>query len=195
MSTHPHLRRRVRARLVALAAALTLGGGLSACSTAPALSLTSGDCFSLPETSDTLTLTTLPCETAHDAEVIAVIALDKAEPTFGSDKAAAQPNTIGAHPAGGAGAGGADGHPPQAAPLIPHNAAPPADHVVNTLGTRLCDAAFAAYVGVPPEDSSLNVAWYKPTEASWAKGDRSLTCFVHTAGGTPLTSSVKDSKR
>ncbi|MEA2537062.1 MAG: hypothetical protein QOF11_1296 [Chloroflexota bacterium] len=58
-----------------------------------------------------------------------------------------------------------------------------------------CSAAFAGYVGIAEDQSSLTYLAYTPVESGWNRGDREITCFLGTVDGTKLTGSMKDSKR
>jgi len=41
-----------------------------------------------------------------------------------------------------------------------------------------CVDAFAEFVGLAYDDSTLDYAYYFPTEGSWAEGDRRIVCLV-----------------
>ncbi len=41
-----------------------------------------------------------------------------------------------------------------------------------------CTQRFADFIGLPYEQSSLDVTSYKPTATSWATGDRLISCMV-----------------
>lgn len=64
-----------------------------------------------------------------------------------------------------------------------------------------CLAAFEPYVGISPFDSNLFYSWLVPTLASWEDtdiaggGDREIVCVVGSGDGSPLTQSVRDSRR
>ncbi|QWW19390.1 septum formation family protein [Schaalia sp. 19OD2882] len=172
---------------VVAACCLALPLVLSGCGITPALALKVGDCFSQPENAAALTLEGRSCEAAHDGEVFAVIELDQPAP---ADLAPSGP--VGTDPADSpASQSRVDGA--QSVPLIPDGAAHPGGAVLDTLATRLCDAAFEPYVGTAPEDSTMDVAWFKPSKNSWLRGDRSITCFVHSADGSQLVGSVRGS--
>jgi hypothetical protein len=59
--------------------------------------------------------------------------------------------------------------------------------------------AFATFIGIASDDSTLQVSYYYPTEDSWAGGDRTVTCTVFTvdASGktTPTSGTLKDSAK
>ncbi len=57
-----------------------------------------------------------------------------------------------------------------------------------------CLAAFADYVGIAWEESSLQFSYYFPTTGSWESGDREVLCLVYDPAGQ-LTGSVKDSAK
>lgn len=57
----------------------------------------------------------------------------------------------------------------------------PGDEALQTLATERCDAAFAAYIGIPYMDSELDNYWFVPTEASWNRlKDRTVQCIVYS---------------
>jgi hypothetical protein len=59
--------------------------------------------------------------------------------------------------------------------------------------------AFADFIGIASDDSTLQVSYYYPTEASWADGDRTVTCTVfavdQSGGPARTTGTLKDSAR
>ncbi|MFB7250882.1 septum formation family protein [Microbacterium sp. NPDC056234] len=47
-----------------------------------------------------------------------------------------------------------------------------------------CLPAFDAFVGLPFEESALDITWYEPTESSWTEGDdRLVQCLVYDTAG------------
>jgi Septum formation len=58
-----------------------------------------------------------------------------------------------------------------------------------------CEAAFAAYVGLPSADSKLSLVVAVPTEPAWDKGVRAAPCLVGTADGQFLLAPAKGSGR
>lgn len=56
-----------------------------------------------------------------------------------------------------------------------------------------CVAAFATYVGIDFQQSVLTMIAVTPSEASWTKGDRQISCVAIGPGGLPMTSSVRNS--
>jgi Septum formation len=58
-----------------------------------------------------------------------------------------------------------------------------------------CIEAFAGYVGISFEASTLQMILVTPTDLTWAKGDRGIDCVVVGADGERLTGSVKGAKR
>jgi hypothetical protein len=56
-----------------------------------------------------------------------------------------------------------------------------------------CAAPFLAYVGTPMDSSTLDIAYFGPTEEGWGKGDRVFTCYVES--NPPATTSVKGTKK
>jgi hypothetical protein len=58
-----------------------------------------------------------------------------------------------------------------------------------------CQDAFANYVGIEWEQSSLTIGYNGPTEQTWAAGDHRIACMLEDASGATLTGSAKDSAR
>lgn len=58
-----------------------------------------------------------------------------------------------------------------------------------------CTLEFEAFVGVPFNDSGLDLTWLTPTEESWERDDREVVCMVEDADGAELTGSLRDSRR
>jgi hypothetical protein len=75
----------------------------------------------------------------------------------------------------------------------PDATAYPGQAALETFAATPCIAAFNAYVGGDFQTSSLAMLPIVPTESTWAKGDRAITCVVLTNDGSKLTSSVKGS--
>lgn len=75
----------------------------------------------------------------------------------------------------------------------PDAAAFPGEPSLATFATTPCIAAFNAYVGSDFQTSILAMLPIVPTESTWAKGDRAITCLVLADDGSKLTSSVKGS--
>lgn len=70
----------------------------------------------------------------------------------------------------------------------------PGDDALTKLAEGTCADEFGSYVGIDYLDSGLFYTYLLPSARSWEDDDRSIVCFVTTAG-EPLTSSVKGSKR
>jgi len=61
---------------------------------------------------------------------------------------------------------------------------------------RGCFAAFESFVGIPWEESELDIAALEPTQESWEDGDdREVTCAIVSYDGSKLTGSTKGSNR
>jgi hypothetical protein len=69
----------------------------------------------------------------------------------------------------------------------------PGDDALNKFAEGSCAGAFREYVGIDYLDSSLFYTYLVPSARSWEDDDRSVICFVTTAG-EPLQGSVKGSK-
>lgn len=70
----------------------------------------------------------------------------------------------------------------------------PGDDALTKFADGACAGAFGDYVGVDYLDSSLFYTFLLPSARSWDDDDRSVVCFVTTAG-EPLQESVQGSKR
>ena len=58
-----------------------------------------------------------------------------------------------------------------------------------------CLPAFASYVGIDFQQSSLDIGYISPSQELWDDGDRSLVCTAHNVDGSQLTASVKGAAR
>ena len=54
-----------------------------------------------------------------------------------------------------------------------------------------CLDAFAEYVGIDFQTSSLDMILVTPTDLTWLKGDREIECVVLTTDAGKLTGSVR----
>jgi hypothetical protein len=70
----------------------------------------------------------------------------------------------------------------------------PGDDALAKFADGACAGEYGAYVGVDYLDSKLFYTYLLPSARSWEDDDRSVICFVTTAG-EPLQGSVKGSKR
>lgn len=71
----------------------------------------------------------------------------------------------------------------------------PGADALDAFAKGVCAQRFTGYVGVDYLDSSLYFTYLLPSARSWEQdNDRTVLCFVTTAGGT-LTSSVKGSRK
>ncbi len=75
------------------------------------------------------------------------------------------------------------------------NGAYPGQAAVDTFANAPCVAAFGSYVGVDFELSALDMITVTPSELSWARGDRQISCVAVARDGSRLTGSVKGSRR
>ena len=57
----------------------------------------------------------------------------------------------------------------------------PTDQEMDTVFQKQCAPPFASYVGVPYADSELWGTMITPSEETWADGDRSFVCILHSA--------------
>ena len=71
----------------------------------------------------------------------------------------------------------------------------PGDEIVAAEAEQGCLERFAEYVGVPYEESELDLQYYYPLERNWRAGDRAVSCSVLDPQGANLEGSVKGSGR
>jgi hypothetical protein len=71
----------------------------------------------------------------------------------------------------------------------------PGDESVDAAAVEFCYEAFAAYIGVEYDDSSLGMRYFYPTQATWALGDRQIVCWAEAGDGAPLEGSVQGSAK
>jgi Septum formation len=69
----------------------------------------------------------------------------------------------------------------------------PGQAALETFAATPCITAFNSYVGGDFQTSSLDMLPILPTEDTWAKGDRAITCVVLTKDQSKLNRSVKSS--
>ena len=70
----------------------------------------------------------------------------------------------------------------------------PGTDAVKAQADQGCGDAFPAFVGIPFNDSKLDISYYFPTSDSWANGDREILCTVYD-DGVKTTGTLKDAKR
>ena len=64
---------------------------------------------------------------------------------------------------------------------------------LETDARRECELAFRSYVGIPAEDSALDLLWLAPSRESWERGDRQIVCLAAANGQQTLRGSIHDS--
>ena len=88
-------------------------------------------------------------------------------------------------------------HDVEVAAVFEHPAGPgagfPGGDAVDGYATDQCLLRFEAYVGVPYESSSLDVAFVAPGEEGWDAGDRRIACVLYHVDFVPLTAPVRGS--
>ena len=57
-----------------------------------------------------------------------------------------------------------------------------------------CLTSFEGFVGMPYEESALEVTWLEPTPESWEQGDRELVCMITDPAGD-VTGSLEGANR
>lgn len=72
----------------------------------------------------------------------------------------------------------------------------PNEDSIKSLGEGFCQGEdFTAYVGVEAGKSSYQIEYLSPSEDTWAKGDRHVTCVVAQGDKSEVKGSAKDSKK
>ena len=72
----------------------------------------------------------------------------------------------------------------------------PNEGAVKSLGEGFCQGEdFTKYVGVDAGKSSYQIEYLSPSEDTWAKGDRHVTCVVAQGDKSEVKGSAKDSKK
>ncbi len=80
-------------------------------------------------------------------------------------------------------------------PYTPSGGAFPGKAALDTFAEQRCVALFTDFVGIPYDESRLEVAYLTPTEGGWSRGDHSVTCVVAGAPGEKLTGSMRGTRR
>ena len=70
----------------------------------------------------------------------------------------------------------------------------PGGDAVTAAAQEGCLAEFEGYVGIPYEESTYDVSFYFPTEASWGGGDREILCTVYDPSGKTTGSAQGSNK-
>ncbi len=70
----------------------------------------------------------------------------------------------------------------------------PAEDKIATQAEEFCVAEFTKFIGVPLDDSDLEVQYLFPSADSWQLKDRTILCLVGD-DQTTTTGTLKDSKR
>ena len=74
-------------------------------------------------------------------------------------------------------------------------AAWPGDEIVDPSSEDACDALFLEYVGIAYQDSSWSYSFIRPSEQTWATGDRGIMCLIEAAEGETLNRSARNSQQ
>ena len=72
----------------------------------------------------------------------------------------------------------------------------PNEDSIKSLGEGFCQGEdFTTYVGVEASSSSYQIEYLSPSQDTWAKGDRLVTCVVTQGDKSEVKGSAKDSKK
>jgi hypothetical protein len=72
-----------------------------------------------------------------------------------------------------------------------HEQTRPSSTRLDEIGEQACAARFEEYVGIPWEDSTLDIFWVGPSGATWAVGDHTLMCVLVMSNDQRLVGSMK----
>ena len=61
---------------------------------------------------------------------------------------------------------------------IPDSDEYPGKQAIETAAQDICLSHYEAFVGLPYDDSVLDIGYLAPTEDSWAEGDRTVLCTI-----------------
>jgi hypothetical protein len=67
----------------------------------------------------------------------------------------------------------------------------PGDKALTNQAIARCDRAFAAYDGIPKDQSAFDYLYEYPDNATWASGDRALHCIAYHPGAASIDHSIK----
>ena len=79
----------------------------------------------------------------------------------------------------------------------PDDAPPLSAEELETYVLNTCGDALIAYVGglesveANAELQNIDIGWIYPTDEDWGRGEREITCYLHTVDGSQLTRSLK----
>jgi hypothetical protein len=70
----------------------------------------------------------------------------------------------------------------------------PGTSAVEVAARDLCLAEFEAFVGIPYDDSVLDIGYLTPTESAWTDGDRKVLCTIFDPA-EEVTGSLRSAER
>jgi hypothetical protein len=70
----------------------------------------------------------------------------------------------------------------------------PGAEAIQSAAEDICIAEYAEFVGLPYEDSVLDIGYLTPTEESWATGDREVLCTIFDPA-EEVTGSLRGAER
>ncbi len=70
----------------------------------------------------------------------------------------------------------------------------PSDEELDLQAGQTCFDGFEGYVGVPFEESRLDLGYITPGEDAWDAGDREVSCFLFELDGSQRTESARDTE-
>lgn len=67
----------------------------------------------------------------------------------------------------------------------------PGQSEVEAQSEEYCGAEFATFVGLPFDESSLELTYFYPTDETWKANDREIVCLIGGASGSATTGTLK----
>ncbi|MFE4194551.1 septum formation family protein [Paenarthrobacter sp. NPDC056912] len=67
----------------------------------------------------------------------------------------------------------------------------PGQSAVEAQSEEFCSTEFGTFVGVPYDESTLELTYFYPTTETWKASDREIVCLIGGASGTATTGTLK----
>lgn len=70
----------------------------------------------------------------------------------------------------------------------------PGARAVSDRASQLCSVAAGSFIGIPADQTQLDLSWYEPVEEGWESGDHTVICVVADPDGK-TTGTLRGSRR
>ncbi|MFJ4027180.1 septum formation family protein [Paenarthrobacter sp. NPDC089989] len=67
----------------------------------------------------------------------------------------------------------------------------PGQSEVQAQSEEYCGAEFATFVGIPYDESTLDMTYFYPSSQTWKQKDREIVCLIGGASGAAVTGTLK----